>query len=346
MVMNYYQSISVAVLNIIFLTSVTLADGQSWDPKVDWWDPRDGVFTQMIMEALKKQLQCSNSEFGKLRPRIERIMALQQALGPDERTEWSNGDIVAEYGWGNLFQYEALSDDLSQYCRIMKRRLGDAVGNANKESNKVKPALDDYLKAKADLSQDLKTMQNSLALSVTARQKAWLTVDGLVLGTPYAILPAPFGVYHPGKLMNAEERDRMRKDLELGSADTFESIKGTPADRDVIKSKTLEVIAAETRDGPIGGRQVLLDLGPTVEGASPDPPPSPLQDALTDLRSTLEIANATDEQIKAKTDFVWQTKAKADAELAASRKDLAAILDLTPLERAKLIFASRYHLIE
>ncbi|MGD0464127.1 MAG: hypothetical protein ABSB74_16720 [Tepidisphaeraceae bacterium] len=58
----------------------------------------------------------------------------------------------------------------------------------------------------------------------------------------------------------------------------------------------------------------------------PSTQPSPVQDALQDLRTTLDDATATTDTIKAKLDTLRQARSKARQDLAVAQQDLKSVL--------------------
>jgi hypothetical protein len=76
------------------------------------------------------------------------------------------------------------------------------------------------------------------------------------------------------------------------------------------------------RGGPGGG-------GPRGGGGFGGPPstqPSPVQDALTDLRTTLDDQSASPDVIKAKLEAVRQARVKSKQDLAVAQQDLKSVL--------------------
>lgn len=66
--------------------------------------------------------------------------------------------------------------------------------------------------------------------------------------------------------------------------------------------------------------------GGGFNGGGPTTQPSPVRDAMDDLRHTLDDPSSTPDDIKAKLDVVRQARAKAKQDLALAQQDLKSIL--------------------
>jgi chromosome segregation ATPase len=79
-----------------------------------------------------------------------------------------------------------------------------------------------------------------------------------------------------------------------------------------------------------GGRRRGMDSGtPSTQ------PQSPVQQAIADLRSTLDDDSATADQIKSKLDTLRQARAEAKVELGKAEDDLRSLL--TQRQEASLV---------